>query len=115
MAGLAEGARAARLVRLPRSRLFGGEVGEIIPAAIIFGGMGLTEIPALGAVGCLGRGMRAGSVAAVAVAEAHFGCLPRAAIAPPARKSPIVRTRLLHHDPTLAAAESRGKAKMPED
>ena len=49
----------------------GGEALEIIPAAIVFGRVLLTKIPAIGRVGGLGRRTIAGFGTAVAVAQAH--------------------------------------------
>src|SRR5947209_8953433 len=50
---------------------FGAEAGEIIPVAVVLGGMGFAEIPALAAVGRLGRGTVADVAAVLAVAQAH--------------------------------------------
>src|SRR3546814_6088596 len=73
-------------------RFLGRQTLEIVPVAIVLGGMALAEIPAVGFVGRLGRGPVAGLVAAMAVAPAHLGRLALAAIAAPARKPPVVRS-----------------------
>src|SRR5687768_18195517 len=50
MAGLAVAVGAFLLVGRARRRLLGGQALEIVPVAIVFGGMALAEIPALRAV-----------------------------------------------------------------
>src|SRR3954469_14202669 len=64
MAGLAIALGAIALLRLAGGGVLGGEAFEIIPVAVVFGGVGFAEIPALGAVGRFGRRPVAGIVAA---------------------------------------------------
>src|SRR5688572_4982667 len=65
---------------------------EIVPPGVVFGRVALAEIPALGAVGRFGRGAIAWLVAAVPVAQPDLGRLARAAVAAPARETPVERT-----------------------
>src|SRR3546814_4642522 len=65
-------ARATGFLGGTVGRLLGAEPREIIPAAIIFGGVGFAEIPAFGAVRRLGRGPVAGLAASVPVAQPHL-------------------------------------------
>ena len=97
MIGLAEGVGVALLVGLARGRILGGQPFEIIPVAVIFGGVALAEIPALGAVRRFRRGPVAGLVAAVPVAHAHRLGVARRAVAAPARKTPVVRACRFSH------------------
>src|SRR3954447_13323474 len=92
MAGAGEGGGAFLLARLARCRLLRGQSLEIIPVAVVFGGMALAEIPALAAVRGFGRGPVAGIFAAMAVALAHGLRLARGAVSPPAREPPVVRS-----------------------
>src|SRR4029078_10080633 len=76
---------------------------------VVFGGVGLAEIPALATVRRLGRGTVADLVAALAVAQARLRRRPAfVAIAPPAGKAPVVRSFLFSHSIPLAViARSR--------
>src|SRR3546814_20119907 len=82
--------RAAGFVGGSFGGVLGAETLEIIPAAIIFGGVRFAEIPAFGAVRRLGRRAIARIGAAVPVAEAHLLRLARRAIQAPAGKTPVV-------------------------
>src|SRR3546814_232888 len=82
--------RAAGFVGGAFGGVLGAETLEIIPAAIIFGGVRFAEIPAFGAVRRLGRRAIARIGAAVPVAEAHLLRLARRAIGAPAGKTPVV-------------------------
>src|SRR3546814_18927048 len=84
------GARVARLISRPLGGILGAQSFEIIPATIIFAGVRLTEIPAFGAVGRLGRRAVAGFGATVTIAQPHLLRLAAAAIGAPAGKTPIV-------------------------
>src|SRR4051812_46946084 len=76
----------------------GTETGEIIPVPIVFGSVGLAEIPAVAAVRRLGRRPVADFAAALAVAQPDLGRGPAfAAVRPPARETPIVRSLLPSH------------------
>src|SRR5690606_10630113 len=88
----------ARLGALARLGLGLFEAFEIVPLGIVFGGVALAEIPALRTVRRLGRRAVAGLVAAVAVAQPNLGRLARAAVATPARESPVERTLRSAHD-----------------
>src|SRR3546814_934804 len=90
MLGAGIAARAACFARRALGGLLGAQPGEIVPAAIIFGGVAFAEIPAIGAVRRLGRRAIAGLGAAVAVANADLLRLARRTIGAPARKTPIV-------------------------
>src|SRR3546814_18616431 len=70
-------ARALRFLGGARGGIFGRKAGEIIPAAIIFGGVRFAEIPAFGTVRRFGRRAIAGIGAAVPVAEVHLLLLAR--------------------------------------
>src|SRR3546814_9349092 len=71
--------RAAGFVGGAFGGVLGAETLEIIPAAIIFGGVRFAEIPAFGAVRRLGRRAIARIGTAVPVAEAHLLRLARRA------------------------------------
>ena len=97
MIGLAEGVGVALLVGFARRRVLRAQPFEVIPAAIIFGGVGQAEIPAVGAVRRFRRGPVAGLVAAVPVALAHGLGLARGAVGAPAGKAPVIRSFCLGH------------------
>src|SRR3546814_8846365 len=82
--------RAAGFVGGAFGGVLGAETLEIIPAAIIFGGVRFAEIPAFGAVRRLGRRAIARIGTAVPVAEAHLLRLARRAIGAPAGKTPVI-------------------------
>src|SRR4029079_1812845 len=87
----------------------GAEAREIVPVLVVFGGVGLAEIPALAAVRRLGRGPVADLVAALAVAQAHLRRRAAlVAVAAPAGKAPVVGSFLFRHSIPLAViARSR--------
>ena len=95
--GLTERRGASALLGLAGGGLFGVEPGEIIPVAVIFGGVGEAEIPALLAVRRLGGGPVAGRIAAVAVASPDSRRLAALAVGTPAGKTPIVGSRRFGH------------------
>jgi hypothetical protein len=88
---------------------------EIVPSPVVFAGVLLAEIPSVGAVRRLGRGMVARLVATVAVAHAHLRGLARAAVAAPAGKSPIRRSSRAGHAVTVHILPSyeADKARQP--
>src|SRR6188768_2589288 len=83
VASLAKTVGALLLLGLARRRVLGGQAFEIIPVAIVFGGMALAEIPALGAVRRLGRRPVARLLATMAIELARRLGLARRAIAAP--------------------------------
>src|SRR3546814_18091915 len=85
-------ARALRFLGGARGGIFGRKAGEIIQAAIIFGGVRFAEIPAFGTVRRFGRRAIAGIGAAVPVAEVHLLRLARRAIGAPAGKTPVLES-----------------------
>ena len=80
----------ALLITFGRRGVLGAQPFEIVPAAIIFGGVRFAEIPAFGAVRRLGRGAVSGFGTAMAIAEAHLLRLARRAIGAPAGKTPVI-------------------------
>src|SRR3546814_9602393 len=64
--------RAARFLGGARGGIFRAQSFEIIPTAIIFGGVAFAKIPAFGAVRRLGRRAVAGVGAAVAIAQTQL-------------------------------------------
>src|SRR5215213_4381276 len=88
---------ALLLGRSPR-RLLRRETREVVPVLVVFGGVGLAEIPAILAVRRLGRRSIADLVAALPVAQTHAGRRPPLLpVGAPARESPIVGSLLLRH------------------
>jgi hypothetical protein len=95
--------RAARLFGRARCGILGAQPFEIVPAAIIFGGVGFAEIPAFGTVRRLGCGAVSGFGTAMAIAEAYLLRLARRAIGAPAGKTPIIGSLGAAHRPHVAA------------
>src|SRR5206468_10076935 len=99
---LPEAGGALLFLRRALRRFFRAQVREIVPVLVVFGGVGLAEIPAFLAVRGFGRGLVADFAAPFAVAQAH----PRrpaafVAVGAPARESPVVRSLLLGHSTPL--------------
>src|SRR3546814_3141152 len=101
-------ARATGFLGGTVGRLLGAEPREIIPAAIIFGGVGFAEIPAFGAVRRLGRGTVAGLAASVPVAQPHLLRLAPLPIGAPAGKSPVIGSLGAAHPAHVAIAPRHG-------
>src|SRR6185503_8364601 len=95
---LAKAGIASLLFRGTDRRLLGAAAGEVIPILVIFGGVRFAEMPALAAVGRLGRGPVADLIASFAVAQSHpSGRAALFAVGAPPRETPVVRSLLSSH------------------
>src|SRR3546814_1612772 len=92
MFGFGEAAGVTLFLGLARLGFLVAQAFEIIPVAVVFGGVLLAEIPAILAVGRFGRRPIARFLAAVPVAQAHAHGLTLGAVAPPAGKAPVGRS-----------------------
>jgi hypothetical protein len=89
MFGVGEAVGVAPLAGLALRRFLRRQPLEIVPIPVVFGGVALAEIPAVGLVRRLRRRAVSRLIAAMTIATAHLGRFPLRAIAAPARKSPV--------------------------
>ena len=73
------------------------EALEIIPSSVVFARVLLAEIPPVRAVGRFGRRTITRLVTSVPVADTYLCRIPASLIAPPARKTPVVRAARARH------------------
>src|SRR3546814_12350268 len=104
MFGFGEAAGVTLFLGLARLGFLVAQAFEIIPVAVVFGGVLLAEIPAILAVGRFGRRPIARFLAAVPVAQAPAHGLPLGAVAPPPGTAPVGRSTrrgpACRHNPT---------------